>query len=68
MCLLDVSGADLALCWTGTTPNPAPGYIAALVVEARPVASVSKMIGRPPAPLTMPEAPHHSRGHRAAHG
>lgn len=57
--LPDVFGAGAERCWTGTTLAPAPGYIAALVVEGRTGASVTTMIGWPPTltRLTLPGVP-----------
>ncbi len=59
MYLPDVFGTGATRCWTGRTLAPAPGYIAALVVEGWAGASVTTMIGGPLTltRLTLPGVP-----------
>ena len=68
ICLPGVSGAGAERYWTGTTLDPATGYIAALVVEGRAGVSVTKTMRWSLAPLTLPEATHTVGTTTPAHG
>jgi len=66
--LPDIFGAGTERYWTGRRLDPAPGYVAALVGEGRAGASVTKVIGWPLTPLTLPDAPHTVGVTTPAHG